>query len=393
MTLVVPKYRVYDDTDSQQPNQALLLMKTPEVNYSIFWDLLPFRSPVRQLKYDMASRSITPRSVVLQNNIETSDTDIDLSAATKARATASHVLYHPATQQRFVLDDMNQTTGTANIRSVVQAHGGSRTLIAAGQTLYILAASELFDEINAESRFEDTDIVTNYVQDVTELLKFSTADLREIRKWGVDKKMRLKERMRDIMKDLNQSLIYNAPLEHSAGVSSMTAGFDYLVRKANNVVDAATSGTADLADIRGVLRTLVANGAGPGDGIIIHMSASAYFEYESNGLQDINLQGTPEQDFVIGNTVKGMHFSGLGFVPFYPDHTIVDDSVRFVATAHAGKALYQGLGEGSVLESLRLVDEPSMGDSKNDVSSLQMKFGTIFENTDKVHYILANTGL
>lgn len=393
MSLVVPKYRVYDDANSVQPNLAYLLMKIPEVAYSVFWDLLPFREPLRQLTYDMASRSITARQVVLGAAIQTSDTSITLDSTTKDRVTAGHVLYDPTTKQRFVLKDMNQTTGVANIRSVVQPYGGSRTLIASGTTLYVLAVSEHFDEINADGRVEQTSYVTNYVQDTTELLRFSVADLREIRKWGVDRKMVLAERMRDITKDLNRALIYNAPLAYSSGVSSMTAGFDYLVDKAGNNVAAATSGTADLADIRGVLKQLAKNGVGPGDGLAIHMSASAYYAYEEAGLQDLNIQGAPEQSYIIGNTVKGLHFSGIGFVPFYADFTVTDDTVRFVSTAHAGKALYQGQGEGAILEGLRIVDEPSKGDSKNQVSSLQQKWGSVFLNTDKVHYLLTGTGL
>lgn len=393
MAPVIPKYRVFDDAESVKEPLALAMMKSPEADFSRFWDLIPFRSAIRLLNYELASRSITDRKVTLQNAILTSDTDIDLTAGTKARVFGSAVLFHPGTKQVFVLDDMNQTTGTANIRQVVQRDGGSRTQVNASQELLILAVSEHFDEINADSYFEETSTEENYVQDSTWLYKWSVADLRESRKWGVDQRMRLAERNRDMMKELNAALIYNAPKKADASNSALTAGFDYVVEKSGLVVDADQSGTANLADIRGVLKTLVQRGVTASDGIVIHMSSSAYFAYEDAGLQDFNLQLSAEEAVFVGNQLKGLVIAGLGPVPFYWDHTVTDDRVRFVATAHAGKAYYQGTENGAPLESPRLIDELSMSNSKVQVSSLQTKWGTIWENVDKVHAILDNTGL
>lgn len=369
-------------------------MKRPEPVYSVFWDLLPFRSPIRQLTYELGSRSITAREVVLQNAILTSDTDIDLDSTTKTRIQPGTPLFHVSTKQIFIMgDDYSTSTGTGTIRSVVQRPGGSRTQVNAGQTLLVLAVSEHFDKVLGEGRVEATSKITNYIQDTTEVLSWGLADLREARRWNIDKQTRLNERMRDIMKDLNRAAIYNAPLAAASGVSAMTCGFDYAVENNGLVVNAGTSGTADLADIRGILKSLVANGASPTDGIVIHMSSTAYYAYEEVGLQDINLQGQPEQSFVIGNTVKGVHFSGLGFVPFYPDFTLTDGRVRFIATGHAGKAYYQGVGEGAFLESPHIEDEPNQSTSKVQVTSWQQKWGTVWENTDKLHAILDNTGL
>src|SRR4051812_34279039 len=102
MSIVVPKYRVYDDSNSVLQPEALLLMKVPEPAYSVFWDLIPFyKESIRQLYYDFGSRSITARSVVLGAQILTGDTAITLDSTTKVRVTPGHVLYHPATKQRF----------------------------------------------------------------------------------------------------------------------------------------------------------------------------------------------------------------------------------------------------------------------------------------------------
>lgn len=394
MALVVPRFRVYDDTESIPHPLALALQKRPEPQFTVFWDLLPFRSPIRQLTYEIASRSITAREVVLQNAILTSDTDIDLDSTTKTRISIGTPLFHPATKQIFIMgDDYSTTTGTGTIRSVVQRPGGSRTQVNAGLTLYALATSEHFDKVLGESRVEATSKITNYIQDTTEVLSWGLADLKEARRWGVDKQMRLNERMRDIMKDLNKAVMYNAPLAAASGVSSMTCGFDYAVENNGLVVDADTSGTANLADIRGVLKTLVQNGAGPADGIAVHMSSSAYFAYEEAGLQDFNLQLSAEEAVFVGNSVKGISIAGLGPVPFYPDATVVDDRVRVLATAHAGKAYYQGVGEGATLESPHVEPEPNQTTSKVEVTSWQQKWGTVWENTDKVHAILDNTGL
>lgn len=386
--MIVPRYRVTSDTESIQDPQGLKLMKKPEAAYSLFWDLIPFRENIRQLTYEMASRSITSRTVVLENQILDSDVDIDLTSATKARVTASHVLYHPDTKQRFVLDSINQTTGTAIIRDVVQAHGGVRTTVPDGATLIVLSSSEHFDEINAESRFEETSVIENYVQDMTELLEWSVADIRELRKWSVTKSNRLTERMRDIVKDLNMSLIYGAPLKYDDDSSSMTAGFDYVVEKAGNAIEANELGTADIGDIRSILKQLQLNGVGPGDGLVLHMGVNTYYAYEAEGLANISLEGTPGEGFVVGNEVKGLQFAGIGFVPFYPDPMITDDRVRFVCTKHAGKAFYEGLGEGAIVESVRVIDEPSKSTSKVKKSSIQQKWGTIWENAESVHFIL-----
>lgn len=393
MSIIVPKYRVFDDADSVKDNLALAMMRTPEPEFARFWDLIPFRPSIRQLNYDLASRSITSRTVVLQNAILTGDTDIDLTSGTKTRISGSYVVFHPATKQLFVLDDMNQTTGTANIRQVLQRDGGTRTQVNAGQELLILAPSEHFDEINADSYFEETATGSNYVQDSTWMYKFSVADLREARKWDINKQRMLKERNRDMMKELNAALLYNAPKKADASNSAMTAGFDYVVEKDGLVVDADASGTAALADIRGILKTLVQRGVTSADGLVLHMSSDAYYAYEEAGLADFNLQLSAEEQIFAGNGIKGINFSGLGPVPFYPDHTVTDDRVRFVATAHAGKSYYQGTENGAPVEAPTMYDELSMSNSKVQVSTLQTKWGTVWENVDKVHAILDNTGL
>lgn len=390
--MIVPKYRVFDDANSVKEALPLMLLKQVEPQYSIFWDLVPFRPNLRQLKYDIASRSITPREVTLQNAILTSDTDVDLTSGTKSRVTASHVLYHAPTRQRFVLNDMNQSSGTANFRSVVLAPGEVRTEIAAGQTLMVLSISEHFDQINAESRFETTAYATNYVQDMTDKLEWSVADLREARKWGVDKKMRLKERMRDIMREMNGSIIYNAPLAFGDGVSSMTMGFDYAVEQAGNLVQANELGTPDFADFRGIFKQMWKNGVGPGDGVVVHMGVEQYDAYEEEGLAEVNLTGQPGGEFVVGGIVKGMVVSGLGFVPFYADPIITDDRARILTTSQAGKGYYQGEGEEVIEEGLRVIDEDSMSTSKKKISTIQQKWGSVWENTDKTQFIV-ETGI
>lgn len=50
-----------------------------------FLRFAPFRDPIRQFTYELANRSITPQTVVLQNQILTSDTAIDIGSATKTR--------------------------------------------------------------------------------------------------------------------------------------------------------------------------------------------------------------------------------------------------------------------------------------------------------------------
>jgi len=395
MTLTVPKHRaLLDDTTSVKDPLALMLLKLVEPQYGATWDLIPFGENIRQLKYEVGSRSISGRTVVLENAILTGDTDIDLTSATKTRVTDGHILYHPATKQRFILDEHSTSTGTATIRAVQQADGGSRTQVNAGQTLYILAQSEHYEEINAESRFENTSSVDNYIQDLTERLEFSVADIREGRKFGVDKRMRMRERMRDIVQDLNLSMLFNVPLAASSGANSaVTAGFDYLIELGGNVVNAASSGTANLADPRGVLKQLQKNGVGPSDGLVAQMSINTYHAYSDAGLAELQVTQENGGDYILGNVLRGLNVPGIGFVPFYFDPFINDDRVRFIATAHASKHLYQGLGEEVVEEGLRVVDEPSLSTSKVEVSTMQMKWGTNIRNTDTAHYILDNTGL
>ncbi len=394
MSIVVPKYRVLlDDEHSVKDPLAHGLIKLVEPQISVFWDLFPFREPIRQLVFERGERSVSAREVVLDNSFTDVETELTLTSGTKARVTDGHILYHPATKQRIVIDEMTQGTGVATVEQVLQAPGGVRTTIASGQTLVVLSQAEYFEEINAESRFETTEKVTNYVQDMTELLRWSTADLREARKWGVDKQTRLKERMRDLMKDLNNSLYYNVPNAGTASERQLTAGFDYMVENAGSIVDAGTSGTADLADIRGVLKQLHKNGVGPSDGLVCVMSVNVFHAYEDEGIATIDLTGQPGAEFVIGNQVKGITFSGIGFVPFYADPHLNDDRVRFVATAHVGKAYYEGTGEGAILETPRVIDEPGMSTSKVPVSSLQAKWTTVIDNASSVHYILDETGL
>ena len=392
MAIVVPKYRVLvDDTDSIKDPLAHGLMKLVEPQIGVTWDLIPFRDAIRQLNYERGERAISAREVVLENAILTGDTDIDLTSGTKARVTDGHVLYHPATKQRFMLDEMTQGTGTATIETVIQAPDGSRTEVADGETLYILSIAENYEEINAESRYEESTVTTNYIQDMTEMLEWSVADLREGRKWGFDDKVRLKERMRDIMKDLNSSILLGAPQAPSSTKRAATTGFDYAVEAAGSLVDANESGTADITDLRGVLKTLQKNGVGPTDGLVMLSSIDAFSAYSDEGLAEISLNDTPGKEYVLGNILKGLNVPGMGFVPFYTDPMINDDRVRFISTAHAGKAYYQG--ENGPLESPKVIDEPSMTNSKVKKSTIQQKWGTIFDNPSKVHFILDNTGL
>lgn len=392
MSIVVPKYRVLlDDSASVKDNLAHGLVKLVEPQNAVTWDLLPWRSAVRQLKFDRASRSVGAREVVLENAILVGDSDIDLTAATKGRVTDGHILFHPGTKQAFVIDEMNQSTGTATIEQVLQYPGGSRTQVDDAETLIILSQAEYFEEINAESRYETTSEVTNYVQDMTEMLEWSVADLREARKWNVDQQTRLKERMRDIMKDLNMSVLYNVPNAAASNERQTTAGIDFMIEQAGNVVDADSSGTANLADVRGVLKTLQKNGVGPSDGLFALMSIDAYHAYSDEGLAEIQLTGQPGAEFVVGNILRGVNVPGIGFVPFYSDPFITDDRVRFISSAHIGKAYYQG--EDGPLESIRVIDEPSMSNSKVKKSTIQQKWTTIIDNPGSAHYILDNTGL
>lgn len=123
------------------------------------------------------------------------------------------------------------------------------------------------------------------------------------------------------------------------------------------------------------------------------MSVNTFHAYEDEGLAEINLNGQPGGEFVVGGVVKGLNFSGIGFVPFYADPHINDDRVRFIAQNHIGKAYYQGAGEGAVPEAPKIEDESSVSTSKVPVSSLQMKWAMIIDSPSKVHYILDNTGL
>jgi hypothetical protein len=392
MSLVVPKYRVLlDDTESIKDPLAHGLIKLVEPQNAVTWDLLPFRPAVSQLVFERASRSVSAREVVLDNSLTTVETDVHLTSGTKARVTDGHILYHPATKQRIVIDEMTQSTGVGTIEVVLQAPGGSRTEIASGETLYVLSQAENFEEINAESRYEDTAIVTNYVQDMTEMLEWSVADLREARKWDVDEQLKLKERMRDLMKDLNMSILYNVPQAHTSSLRAITSGFDYAVENASSIVDAAASGTADIADIRGIGKTLQRNGVGPSDGLIAVMSVDAYHAYNDEGLAEIQLNGQPGTEFILGNILKGVNLPGIGFVPFYADPFITDDRVRFISTAHAGKAYYQG--QNGPLETPKVIDEPNISTSKVKKSTLQQKWTTIIDNPGTVHFILDNTGL
>jgi hypothetical protein len=123
------------------------------------------------------------------------------------------------------------------------------------------------------------------------------------------------------------------------------------------------------------------------------MSVKTVHAYEDEGLASVDLNGQPGAEFVMGGMVKGMNFSGIGFVPFYADPHINDDRVRLITQNHVGKAYYQGTGEGATLESPHVEDEPSMSTSKTPTSSLQMKWATIIDNAASAHYILDNTGL
>jgi len=394
MAIVTPKYRaLLDDTTSVKDPLALLLMQRVEPEISVTWNLIPSRAPIEQLEYKVASRDITAREVVTSGSTSTGATTITFDATTKVRVTAGQALFYPTTGEVFVLGSATANPGEFNIRkrNIFADPAGAQATIASGSTLLVMAQSEFYEEINATSRFEGTSDSTNYIQDVTERLDFSVADLREARKWGIGKQTMLDERLRDVMKDLNRSLIYNVPVAPTSSVTALTQGFDHAVLQAGSTVDAALSGTADLADLRGVLKQLRKNGVGPGDGLAIVSSINVFHAYEDEGLNLINLQGQPGAEFVIGGQVRAVSFSGLGDVPFYADPFIDDDKVRFICTSRAGKAIYQG--ENGPQESLRVVDEPSLSTSKVNVSTMQLKWGTIFENADKAHYILSNTGL
>jgi len=392
MSLVIPQYRaLVDDTDSIRDPLALALMSQVDPQVSVTWDLVPFGENISSLKYEVGDRLISAREVVVENNFETGHTDIDVNSATRDRITDGHILYHPATKQRVVLNEVNTTSGVNSIHSVLQAPGGSRTQIDAGETMYVLAQSEMYEEINATSRWEETDKITNYVQDTTELLKWSRADLREGRKWGIDATRMRNERFRDVMKDLNAGLLYNVPQAPTSSVPAVTSGIDYMIENSGTVVDASASGTADLADLRGVLKTLEKNGVGPDDGVFALMSVDTFHAYEDEGLATIDIAGQPGAEYVIGNTMKGIVASGMGFVPVYSDPFINDDRVRFISQKHIFKRFYQG--PNGPAETPHLEDEPSLSTSKTPVSSLQMKWGTDIRNASSAHAILDNTGL
>lgn len=394
MSLVVPKYRVMlDDTVSVKDPLVLGLMQVPSPSATVMWDLMPFGDPVSGLDFKTLTRTKTARTAALASNFATNATTIVLSSGTKKSVTSGNVLYHTATKQGVVLGTETSTSGTWNVRKVLVQDGGSRAQIDSGSTVEILATSEDYVSINQTSRQESTVEARNYVQDTIERIDLSVADLREGRKEGIDQKTYITERMSDIMSDLSRACYYNIPCAYSASETAVTAGFDYLCRKAGGTVDANASGTADLDDVKGVLKTLAKNGVSSEDGLVAMMSPNVFWAYEKEGVDQLNIQGMPGSEFVSGNVMKGLTLSGLGFVPFYFDPKLNDDVVRFVSTKYAKKRIYKGSGEGAILEGLSIQDEASLSTSRLKVSTMQIKWATDISLAGTVHYLLEGTGL
>ena len=350
MSIVVPKYRVYDDANSVLPNLALLLMKVPEAAVFRVLGPDPASAPRSASSTTTSPAARSPRAQRRPGaKILTSDTAITLDSTTK-RPRHARPRALPPGHQAALRARTRRTRAPACATSATSSRRPAAPApeVANGATLFILSVSEHFDQINAVSRVENTSVTTNYVQDMTEMLEFSVADLRELRKWGVDKQLRVKERMRDIMKDLNRSL----DLQRAAGRPlrrplRLTAGFDYVVDAANSKVAAAVSGTADLADIRRRPQDAVQERrrAGRRAGAP-HERSTPTSPTRHVGLADINLQGQ------LGGVRHRRRGQGYCTSPdsascsFYPDPLCDDDTVRFVCTSQAVQGVLPGARRG-----------------------------------------------
>ncbi|HEV7282305.1 MAG TPA: hypothetical protein VGN57_19035 [Pirellulaceae bacterium] len=382
MSIVIPKWRTYD-SDAVQPDPLTLsLLDRVQPEFSRSWDLIPWSKPLTGLDYKMASRAPEGSTVVSTTLYTTgSSTTITFDSATRKRLTAGHILYHSPTKQVFVIDSYDTTTGVATLERVDVIGDAAGANVAIGQTFHRIGHAEHYDELNATSRFGSTTTEENYIQDSTERLDFSRTFLGQQLNWGMNEEMLIDERIEEYVKDLNKNIIYGVPSDEAAGQRAATAGFDHVVAMAGNEIDAAVSGTPDMDDIKGVARFLQANGAGVGAGTAVLVSPDAYYEYEDS-MTDFSSEVAPEDSVFVGLSIKGVTVNGVRY-PFYMDPTIIDNDVRFVSTRYARKAYYQD-NTGKVW-NMNVIDEESESNFKNKVSYLHQKWGTIWQNADKVH--------
>lgn len=386
MPVTLDAYRVRSsDSVSVQNKQAIALFNAVQTPVSRFWDLIPFGNPILTHEYAMATRSRAGQTVAVTANVLTAATTISLNTTGVRSLTAGHKLYDPATKQTVTITNINYSTGVADIVSVDTQFSVARAQINSGANLAILSQAEDYHNITATSHYEETTEEYNFVEDLTEKLEFFRADTSEGRKYGVDTASMTQERITKILRELDRSILYNVPKSQSAGVGrAATGGWDYYVRKAGNVtVSAQGAGVVSLAELNAAIETLVRRGVSEASQLVMFCNYATFYKYNALGLATTTVDRTGGDTLRLGGIVSGIVVSGVGFVPFITDENIVDNDVRFVSLANCRKSIYKG-------EELRLIPEPSMSNSKKDVSTLQMKWGTYFTDVTNTQFILDN---
>ena len=373
---MITTYRVREsDSTSVVEPQAAALFELPAPTAAPFWDLAPFAADIKTHKYTTAYRTNTAQTVT--NTVAVATTDTVVTISTADRIVEGQVLYDPATKQSLVLGTL--VSGSQyNIKSFHTQSGSARAIITVSSVLDVIAPAADYSGFNGYVQFETTVKEDNYVQDISTLLKFFRADLEEVRNWGVDKQRLLMETMTRTLRGINLSMYYGIPQENTSSVPGMTAGFDYLVRKAGGNYSKAGA-TDELSDLKAAFVAMRQIGMDGSDAPYMIGSVKAYEYFNSKGLATITTPTSTGSSFVQGNIMTGLNVAGFGFVPFLVDANLRDNHVRIAAQSAVQKAWYNGEGEEGTQSVLRLIDEPGLSTSKAPVSSLQGKFGTVIE--------------
>jgi hypothetical protein len=138
-----------------------------------------------------------------------------------------------------------------------------------------------------------------------------------------------------------------------------------------------------LAELTAAIENLVRRGVSEASQLVMFCNSQTFFRYSALGLASTTVMRSPGDTLLLGGALQGVVVGGIGFVPFITDENIVDNHVRFVSLANCRKSIYKS-------DDLRLIPEPSMSNSKTDVSTIQMKWGTYFTDVSNTQFILNN---
>lgn len=387
--MITNKVMPCDDACSQASPMAVGLANRISPDSVALWSLLRTGQNLTNWHYEIGRRTITPSCATVVADFVDGALSLMVDPTEAMRVVPGHILLLE-TGEQVTVENVDIASGTVTLSS--RGIFADPAIIApfptttSGSTVCITGTAQGMCEVKGASRYESTEIFTNYVQKSAERLEWCYDDRCVTRKFGVNEALMVQERMTRMLKEINRGLYHNSPRPWckddgfslgNAGQFGITAGIDSVIYNCGkHVIQSSTPGQFVMQDLFNLMEELIEEGVTSIDRPTIMVNSSVALQIKKAFRDHIQQY---EDEYIC--SVEAICWLGL-VLPIVVDNDICDSNVRIISLAHGSKHFFcPSAGSSIATPNLRIVDEISESTSECLVQYVKMKFGTMWQNT------------